>query len=92
MTSVQTNEPAICSTNTTIQEYTTKKKYFESAVDFLLITAPANKHQVPSNHRISILSRKLGKVKIGPNNGLEVRYNKRNEYNKPSNEEQNVVR
>ena len=40
-----------------------RENYFESAAKFLLITAPAQKHQGPGNHRIWILSSKCGKFK-----------------------------
>ena len=52
MKSVQTNDPTICSTKTTIQADAAKKNDFESAADFLLITALDQKNQGPSNHRI----------------------------------------
>ena len=69
-----------------------EEKSFESASDFLLIAAPAHKNQGLSNNRISSLSSKRGKVKVGTNTGVEVRYHERHEWNKLSEEEKNEVR
>ena len=52
LTSVQTNYPTICSANTIIQADAAKKNDFEYKADFLLVTAPAQKYQGPSNHKI----------------------------------------
>ena len=70
LTSVQTNDPTIFSAKINIQAYAAKKNDFESVADFLLITAPSQKHPIPSNHRISSFSSKRGKVNIGPNTGV----------------------
>ena len=69
-----------------------EEKSFESASDFRLIAAPAHKNQDLSNNRISSLSSKRGKVKIGPKTGVELKYHKRHEWNKLLEEEQNEVR
>ena len=92
LTSVRTNDPTFCSAKTTIQADSAENNDFEYAADSLLINAPTQKHQGPSNHRISVLRSKRGKVKIGPNIGVEVRYHKRHEWNKLYEEEHNEVR
>ena len=92
LTSVQTNDPTICSSRTTIQADSAKKNDFEYAKGFILITAPAQKHQGTSNHSILNLSIKRGKVNIGTKTGVEVRYHKRHGWNKLLEDEQNEVR
>ena len=92
LTSVHTYDPTICSFKTTIQADVVKKYDFESATDFLLITEPAQKHQGHSNHRTSGLISKLRKVKIGPKNGVEVRFHIRHEWKNMSKKGENEVR
>lgn len=45
LNSIQTSDPTICSAKTTIQADVTKKNNFESAADFILITAPELKFE-----------------------------------------------
>ena len=77
LTSFHNNDPNIFSAKANIQADAATKNEFESASDFLLITAPSQKHQGPSNYRISILSSKRVKVNIRPKNGVELSYHKR---------------
>ena len=92
LNSIQTADPTICSAKTAIQADSTKKNNFEEAADFLLITAPPPKASQPKVHRVSAVSAKRGKIKIGPKTGVEIRYFKKHEWHKLTKDEQEEVR
>ena len=54
--SIETPDPTICSAKTTIQADFNMKHDFESAADFLIVTAPTSRIQNNSNHNISALN------------------------------------
>ena len=84
--SITTKEPAIVSAITHIQGSTIQRNDFETAAEFLLLTAPnASK---TGNHRINAVKTKgkgKGNHKIGPNTGVELRYYTKAEYRNLSN-------
>ena len=87
--SITSKDPAIVSSIIHINGDIDKRNDFEEAADFLLLNAPAAK-ELETTYRISALGLKLSgdgdKKNIGKT-GVELRYYKRDEYNKLSNEQ-----
>ena len=90
LNSITTTDATIISAKTTIQADPTKRNNFEEAADFLLITAPETKHN--NNNKLQRISAtKLGKIRTGPNTGVEIRFYKRHEWMKLKPEERQEV-
>ena len=92
--SITTKDPSIVSALTHIQGSPTQRNDFETAAEFLLLTAPDN--TTTNTSRVSALRTGRGKgkrnggngnTKKGPETGVEVRYYKKSEYDKLSHEE-----
>ena len=86
--SLTTKEPAIVSAMTHIMGNQGQRNDFETAADFLLLTAPSNTNQ-SQGQRISAINANTerdgdGNVKKGPKTGVEVRYYSKKEYAKLS--------
>ena len=94
LNSIETADPTICSSKTTIVADSVMKNDFEAAANFLLINAPTAKKE--QTHRISSLKtkrkgRKKEKVKTGPKTGVELCFYKRNEWLDLSQDERDEV-
>lgn len=97
LNSIQCSDATILSAKTAIKADNTKKSSFENAADFLLITAPPPKnnnrpHQISSVRRGKTNKRNgkrqgTGKVQVGPETGVEVRFYTKSEWTKLSQEE-----
>ena len=88
--SIVTKDPNIVAALTHIQGTPAQRDDFETAVDFLLLTAPNHGNSNSNNHRIS--ATRNGKSKgdkhgVGPETGVELRYHNKREYNKLSSEQ-----
>ena len=81
--SITNRDPSIVSAITHIQGNQHQRNNFEDAVDFLLLTAPKPKDQVPG-HRISALNTNKPKKKGFGESGVELRYHSKQEYKKLS--------
>ena len=93
LTSIQTSDPTICSGKTTIQADTGKRDNFEEAADFLMTICPPPKPVSHPVQRVSaIKSSKRGKIRIGPKTRVEVRFYKKQEWEKLTREQQREVR
>ena len=87
LNSLQTSDPTICAAKTTIQADPVKKANFEQAADFVLTMIPVNKIPGQRLHTISGLKSKHGKIKTGPKTGVELRFYKKHEWLKLSQEQ-----
>ena len=84
--SITSKEPAIVSAITHIQGSQTQRNDFETAAEFLLLTAPSAGN-VTSTHRVSAINNHKGNNKNGKKGsetGIELRYYTKSEYNKLS--------
>ena len=84
--SITTKEPAIVSAITHIQGSQTQRNDFETAAEFLLLTAPnANS---TSNHRVNaVKTKEKGNHKVRPKTGVKLRYYTKAEYGKLNHKE-----
>ena len=79
--SITNRDPSIVSAITHIQGNQHQHNDFEAAADFLLLTAPKPKDQVPG-HRISALNTNKPKRRGFGESGVELRYHSKHEYKK----------
>ena len=77
--SITSKEPAIVSAITHIQGSTTQREDFETAAEFLLLTAPSPSSS-SGTHRISAVGKGAKGGKRGPETGVELRYYTKKEY------------
>ena len=87
LNSLQTNDPTICAAKTTIQADDAKKGDFDQATDFILTMMPTQKVMTARLHNVSTLKTKHGKIKTGPKVGVELRFYKKHEWAKLSQEQ-----
>ena len=88
--SIVTKDPNIVAALTHIQGTPAQRDDFETAVDFLLLTAPNNGNSGGNSHRISATRNNRQKEKnagVGPETGVELRYHNKREYSKLSTEQ-----
>ena len=89
---LQSKDPSIVSAITHIQGNPEQMDNFETAADFLLLTAPKFKDMTEGGHQISSICSKGGKRKENTGkSGVEFRYYAKNEYRKLSKDQKNEL-
>ena len=81
--SITSKDPAIVSAITHIQGSTEQRNDFETAAEFLLLTAPSSSN-ASNVHRISAVNKASNGGKKGPQTGVELRYYTKKEYSRLS--------
>ena len=84
--SITSKDPSIVSAITHIQGTNSQRDDFESAAEFLLLTAPSAGN-ISGTHRVSVVNKGNKNGKKGSDTGIELRYYTKSEYNKLSNAE-----
>ena len=84
--SITSKDPNIIAAMTHVQGTPAQREDFETAVDFILLTAPNNGNAPQREHRISGLNQRGHQQKsgVGPKTGVELRYHNKREYSKLS--------